>query len=56
MNPSISNFTQLQLVNAASASGFLGQYATTLGKLGIGETATYPIGNNGYYWSVVSLR
>ena len=56
MNPSVSNFTQLQQLNAANASGFLGIYSTTLGKLGINETATYPAGNNGYYWSLVSFR
>jgi hypothetical protein len=56
MNPSISNFTQLQLVNASSASGFLGRFASTFGKFGMAETATYPASNNGYYWSLVALR
>lgn len=56
MNPSVSNFTQLQLVNAANASGFLGLLSSSLGKLGINETATYPASNNGYYWSVVAVR
>jgi hypothetical protein len=56
MSPSISSFTQLQLLSAAEASGFLGQYASTFGKLGMLETATYPSSNNGYYWSLVALR
>lgn len=56
MNPSISNFTQLQLANTGNASAFLGQYATTFSKLGFFETATYPAGNNGYYWCVVAIR
>jgi hypothetical protein len=56
MNPTISNFTQLQQLNAANASGFLGKYALVPTKLGLSETATYPSGNNGYYWSLVALR
>ena len=56
MNPSISNFTQLQVLNSANASGFLGRYGSLLGKLGLSETSTYPSSNNGYYWSVVALR
>lgn len=56
MNPSISNFTQLQLVNAANASGLLAKFSNVPSKLGVGETATYPSGNNGYYWSMVAIR
>ena len=56
MNPSISNFSQLQLLNAFWASAFLGRYTSTFGKLGMIETATYPAVNDGYYWSLVALR
>lgn len=57
MSPTISNFTQLQQVNATSASAFLGKYSSAPGKLGIVEAATYPTANNnGYYWSLVALR
>jgi hypothetical protein len=57
MNPSISNFSQLQLLNFSYASAFLGRYTSTFGKLGMIETATYPAAySEGYYWSLVALR
>jgi hypothetical protein len=55
MSTSISNFTQIQSTNSANASAFLGRYSATLSKIGLVETATYPSGNNGYYWSLLAI-
>ena len=55
MTTSISNFTQIQSANTANASVFLGRYSATLSKIGLTESATYPSGNNGYYWSLLAI-
>lgn len=52
-----SNVTIIQTVNAASASGiFFTVSSAGIGKLGLNETATLPVSNNGCAWSMVSLK
>lgn len=52
-----SGLTSLSSVNGTSASAQLFKVnAAAIGKLGVSETATFPAGNNGYVFSMMSFK
>jgi hypothetical protein len=58
MNLTVSaNLTILANINAASASGIVFKAsAAALGKLGMNELITAPVGNNGLVWSTAAFK
>lgn len=58
MNLAVSaNLTILATINAANASGIVFKAsAAAFGKLGMNETITAPVGNNGLVWSTVAFK